>query len=96
MCFCGSGGCYSSENVLPRTHAFAFPIRKRMFLSEYIAPRRVEEKGDGLFFLIDVVDAHEGAGEGGNLAEGYEEGFVYFSARVDIDAAVEHYEAADT
>ena len=96
MCFCGSGGCYSSENVLPRTHAFAFPIRKRMFLSEYIAPRRVEEKGERLFFLIDVVDAHEGAGEGGDFAEGYEEGFVDLALGVDEDATKEHYQAAYT
>ena len=30
------GECCSAKNVLPRTHAFAFPIRKRMFLPEHI------------------------------------------------------------
>ena len=51
--------------------------------------------GSGLFFLIDIVYTHEGAGECRYLAKGDEEGFVDFSARVNIDAAVEHYEAAD-
>ena len=48
-----------------------------------------------LFFFIDVVDAHEGAGEGGYLAEGYEEGFVDLALGVDEDAAIEHYQAAE-
>ena len=52
--------------------------------------------GERLFFLINVVDAHEGAGEGGDFAEGYEEGFVDLALGVDEDAAIEHYEAADT
>ena len=49
-----------------------------------------------LLFLIDVVDAHEGAGEGGYFAEGYEERFVDLALGVDEDAAIEHYEATDT
>jgi hypothetical protein len=52
--------------------------------------------GDGLFFLVDVVDAHEGAGEGGYFAEGYEEGFVDLALGVDEDSAIEHYEATYT
>ena len=52
--------------------------------------------GSGLFFLVDVVDAHEGAGEGGYFAEGYEEGFVDLALGVDEDTAIEHYEATYT
>ena len=63
-----------------------------MFLIEYIAPRRVRGL---ILFLIDVVDAHEGAGEGGDFAEGYEEGFVDLALGVDKDAAIEHYETTD-
>ena len=55
-----------------------------------------DHAGDGLFFLVDVVDAHEGAGEGGYFAEGYEEGFVDLALGVDKDSAIEHYEATYT
>ncbi len=45
-----------------------------------------------LAFLIDVVYAEERAGKGGGLAEGYEEGLVDLSFRVNEDATEEHYE----
>ena len=55
-----------------------------------------DHAGDGLFFLIDVIYSHQSAGEGGDFAEGYEEGFVDLALGVDEDAAIEHYQAADT
>ena len=45
-------------------------------------------------FFIDVVDAEQGAGEGGGFAEGYEEGLVDLSLRINEDAAEEEYESA--
>ncbi|MBR0196454.1 MAG: hypothetical protein IJQ32_09490, partial [Paludibacteraceae bacterium] len=41
----------SAKNVLPRTHAFAFPIRKRMFLPEHI--RQCGCKGNRLTLIFD-------------------------------------------
>ena len=45
--------------------------------------------------LVDVVDAEECAGEGGGLAEGYEEGFMDLSLRVDKEAAEEEDESTE-
>ena len=33
---CSDGECYSAKIAVPPAHAFAFPIRKRMFLPEHI------------------------------------------------------------
>ena len=41
------------------------------------------------FSLVDVVNTEEGAGEGGGLSEGYKEGFVDLSLRVDEGSAKE-------
>ena len=41
------------------------------------------------FSLVDVVDTKEGAGEGGGFAEGYKEGLVDLSLRVDEGSAKE-------
>ena len=41
------------------------------------------------FLFIDVVDTEEGAGEGSGLSEGYKEGFVDLSLRVDEGSAKE-------
>ena len=50
----------------------------------------------GLFFLfVDVIDTEEGAGKGGGFAEGYKEGFVDLSLRVDEDAAEEQNQTSD-
>ena len=48
-----------------------------------------------LFLLIDVVNAEEGAGEGGGFAKGDKEGFVDLSLGVNEDAAKEKNEASD-
>ena len=50
--------------------------------------------GERLFFLIDVVDSHEGAGEGGYFAEGYEERGVDLALGVNEDSAEEHDQAS--
>ena len=47
------------------------------------------------FTAIDVVDTEERTCEGGGLAEGYKEGFVDLSLRINKDAAEEKYEASD-
>ena len=56
------------------------------------------DKG-GLFFFvlaaIDVIDAEETTGEGADLSEGDEEGFVDLPKRGDIDAAKQHHETAE-
>ena len=41
------------------------------------------------FSLVDVVDTKESTGEGSGLSEGYEEGFVDLSLRVDEGSAKE-------
>ena len=41
------------------------------------------------FSLVDVVDAKQCAGEGSGLSEGYKEGFVDLSLRVDEGSAKE-------
>ena len=48
-----------------------------------------------VFLLIDVVNAEEGAGEGGGFAESHKEGFVDLALGVDEDAAKEKNEASD-
>ena len=45
--------------------------------------------------FIDIVDAEEGTGEGGCLAEGDEKGGVNLALRVDEDSTEEKDEASD-
>ena len=47
------------------------------------------------FPLIDIINSEQSAGEGGCFAEGYEEGFVDLSLRVDEDATKEENETSD-
>ena len=47
------------------------------------------------FTAVDVINSKQSAGEGGGLAEGYKEGFVDLSLRVNKDAAEEKYETSD-
>ena len=45
--------------------------------------------------FVDVVDAHQRAGEGGDFPERDEERFMDLSLRIDEDAAKEEDESAD-
>ena len=52
--------------------------------------------GQLVFLLVDVVDAHQRAGEGGDFPERDEERFMDLSFGVDKDSAEEEDEAAKT
>ena len=60
-----------------------------LFLSVVHARAVVSRYYELSFSLVDVVDTKEGAGEGSGLAEGYKEGFVDLSLRVDEGSAKE-------
>ena len=47
-----------------------------------------------VFLFIKIVDTHDGAGKGGNFAEGDEDGFVDLSGGCDVCAAEEKGESS--
>ena len=52
-------------------------------------------KFSGALLFVIVIYSKQTAGEGGYLAEGYEECLVDLALRVDIDSAEEHNQPAD-
>ena len=48
-----------------------------------------------VFHFINIINSKQGTGEGGEFAEGYEEGLMDLSLRVDIHPAKEEYEPAN-
>ena len=47
-----------------------------------------------VFLLIDVVNAEEGAGEGGGFSESHKQSFVDLALGVNEDAAKEQYQTS--
>ena len=47
-----------------------------------------------LFMFVRIINTHEGTREGCDFAEGYEQGLMDLSLRVDIDATEEENEAS--